>query len=88
MNNNNTDNAIYDEKLSNDIKSLYNILNDIYKSNIKDYILYTNDIYNNYNPNDVNTYNFISKEDLDFILTIHSLEEDITDSIKNYFRDI
>jgi len=88
MNNNNTDNAIYDEKLSNDIKSLYNILNDIYKSNIKDYILYTNDIYNNYNPNDINTYNFISKEDLDFILTIHSLEEDITDSIKNYFRDI
>ena len=85
MNNNNTDNAIYDEKLSNDIKSLYNILNDIYKSNIKDYILYTNDIYNNYNPNDVNTYNFISKEDLNFILTIHSLEEDITDSIKNYF---
>jgi len=88
MNNNNTDNAIYDEKLSNDIKSLYNILNDIYKSNINDYILYTNDIYNNYNPNDINTYNFISKEDLDFILTIHSLEEDITDSIKNYFRDI
>jgi len=46
MNNNNTDNAIYDEKLSNDIKSLYNILNDIYKSDINDYILYTNDIYN------------------------------------------
>jgi hypothetical protein len=82
-NKNNIEISIFDQKLDNDITSLFKILNDIRKSNIKNYILYTKDIYNDiWNLYETNN---ISEEDRDFIIEIQTLEEDITDFIRDMF---